>query len=140
MDKFEALYVINKSAKKYKNIKTKTNRQRKMALYNLKRRLINNWKKEFDKIEIHRIDGKDYFYLEKRDFGYHIPCDEIQIESTEVEDKKHIQNFHNSVVKNSNITERQALEYIKDETGYNVNNFIPQNADPNAKWGYLYDK
>jgi hypothetical protein len=138
MDKFEALYVINKSAKKYKNIKTERNKQRKIALYNLKHRLINNWKKEFDEIEIHKIKEKNYVYLKKRDFGYHIPSDEIRIEDVEIQDRKYLSNFQNSQVKNSNITERQALEYIRDKIGYNVNNFIPQSADPNAKWGYLY--
>lgn len=138
MDKFEALYVINKSAKKYNNMSGDMKKERSMALYNIKHRLINEWVDEFDHIEKHYIDNTEYLYFSKEDNGFHIPSRKFETDDIEVEKTEVLRNFSNDPINKSEYSERDALEYILEETGHNANHFLPRNAGLNAKWGYLF--
>lgn len=138
MDKFEALYIINKSSKKYRNIGGDRNRDRKTALYRLKHEMIDRWIDEFDIVEIHRIDDNNLLYFEKGDYGYHAPIDKFDTADVDISEVKEITNFYSSPVNSSDSTERKALEYIKSDIGLNVNDYLPKGHESNAKWGLLY--
>ena len=138
MDKFEALYIINKSSKKYRNIGGARNNDRKEALYNLKHEMIGRWIDEFETVEIHKIDENNLLYFEKDDYGYHVPIDEFNTEDMQISDRRELKDFYSSPVSNSDHTERKALEYIKSEIGMNVNHYLPEGHEANAKWGLLY--
>lgn len=138
MDKFEALYVINKSAKKYNNMSASVKKERSIALYNMKHRLINKWVDQFEHTEKHYIDNTEYLYFSKGDNGFHIPSRKFKIDDIEVENTEILRDFSNDPINKSRYSEREALEYILEETGYNVNHFLPKNAGWDARWGYLF--
>lgn len=138
MNKFVSLYVINKCAKKYENTGLESHKDRKTALYNLKHTLINKWLNEFNIIERHKIKNKDYIYIERGDFSFHIPESELKCDSLRIQKQKRLKNFQKEPINKSNLSERDALEYILQNTGYNANDFLPDNSDPNSKWGYLF--
>lgn len=137
MNKFKALYVINKSAKKYKNLPHDKDKTRSQALYELKHRLINHWHSEFSTIEKHYIKGREHLYFKKENYSFHIPIDKFR-HNVEIEESKELTQFQPEPVNETNLSEREALEYILNNTGYNPNDFLPRNSDPNAKWGYLF--
>lgn len=138
MDKFDALYVINKSAKKYRIRSGMRELQRSDALYNLKYRVVIDSLEEFDYIEIHRIQEADYYYLVVDEHGYHIPKSEVNIDSSKISGVKNIDNLEQGVVNESQYTEREALNYLSEECGYNPNNFLPEDSHPNSMWAVIY--
>lgn len=138
MDRFKSLYIINKSSKKYRNIGGNLNQQRKRALYNLKHKLINRWLEDFERVEIHNIDGNRLLYFKNGDYGYHAPIEKFNLERINISESKKINNFYSSPVNSTDRSEREALQYIKSEIGLNVNNHLPKGHDPSAEWGLIY--
>ena len=138
MDKFQALYIINKSSKKYRNIGGKRNQDRTHALYALKHELIKRWINEFENIEIHNIDGNKLLYFEKGEYGYHAPKEKFDLKAIDISESKDVPDFYSSPVNSTDQSERQALEYIKSNIGLNINDYLPEGYDPNAKWGLIY--
>lgn len=139
MNKFKALYVINKSAKKYKNMSEDMKRERSKALYSMKHHLINKWYKEFERAEIHYINNKKHIYFVKDDTGFHIPEDRFEhLDKIEIAEIKKLSNFTPEPINESKWSERESLEYIREKTGHNINNFLRDTAKANAKWGYIY--
>lgn len=135
MDKFEALYVINKSAKKYQSRTGKKNQTRSDALYCLKHRLINEWIDDFKAVEEHIISGRNYYCVYTEYFCYHIPEENLNHNIQNVETKT-IKDFDPRVTNEIGYTEKQALNFIDKNFGINPNRFI-SDMDKESIWGYI---
>lgn len=138
MDKFQALYIINKSTKKYASLGENRDMQRADALYRVKHKLIKEWVDEFDSIHLHNIDDDEFFYFIKGEYGFHVPKNKFDSVNISISKTKKIEDFHSSAVNESVRNEREALQYIRSEFGLNVNSYLPADHDPNAEWGLIY--
>lgn len=136
MDKFTALYVINKSAKKYQNYGTDKGWCRGRALYKCKHKLINRWVDEFDKIERHNIKSSYYYCLYSGDKSFHIPTDKLR-RDPEVSDFRTLNDFRKSSYNEENCSERMAIEYLYENHNINPNSYIGRDVSAGTKWGYL---
>jgi hypothetical protein len=136
LNKFTALYVINKSAKKYQKDGTDRGRCRGRVLYKCKHKLINEWVDEFNKIEKHKIKSSYYYCLFLEDKSFHIPADKLD-RDPEISDFRVLNNFRKYSYNEENCSERMAIEYLYDKHDINPNSYVGRDASAGTKWGYL---
>lgn len=139
----EALYNINKHAKKYadraeehygnnKGASAKTNSLKKKALYGLKagvlERLYQNG--DVDAIVRHEIDDRHYWCLVIGDWSYHSPTDELPIsESDDIVsgEVKQIDDFDRSTEKErSDMSLKSSLLHLEDQFDLSANEYLEQ--------------
>jgi hypothetical protein len=156
----EALYNINKHAKKYadraekyyangKGATAKKNSVRKKALYDLKaailKRLYRN--DEVDDIARHEIDDRHYWCLVIGDWSYHSPIDELPISESEEpagEEVEQIDDFDRSTEKErSDMSLKASLLHLEDTFDLSANDYLEQthvdygSSSYFAGWTYL---
>lgn len=136
LNKFTALYVINKSAKKYQEDGTDRGKCRGRVLYRCKHKLINEWVDEFNKIEKHKIESSYYYCLFLEDKSFHIPVDKLH-RDPEISDFRVLNDFRKSSYNEKNCPERMAIEYLYEKHNINPNSYVERDASAGTKWGYL---
>lgn len=139
--KFEALHIVNKMAKMYESRDTDISEARRNALYRLKHSALENWFKESDKIEIHEIENKEYVCLYFDFWSFHVPksefCESLDISTCE---KLVIEELETNIeTHDAEFKPREALIYLKDNSGYNANQFIKTDAPDKSTWFYLVE-
>lgn len=136
MDKLIALYTINKKAKQYLDSNRDRDITRGEILYKCKHKLLNEWIDEFERIEKHKIDGRDYYCLFSEDRSFHIPEDELYCD-VEVSETKVLDDFSTTMHNEKGYSEKEALEYLHKEHSINPNNYVSRDAPAGTKWGFL---
>lgn len=140
MDSFEetlrSLYVINKNAKKFSNksqFKYEIGKKswakyyslRKKTLYRLKAEILSKIENKAEKIVSHRIDGKLYYCFYFEEFSFHIPVDDIKLDS-KVEDTENLEGFNKDDKNKLNRDLEESLKHIKHELNLSANSYLPK--------------
>lgn len=143
----EALYNLNKHAKKYarlgdenyrkgKKATAKKNSVRKQALYELKRRVVEALARagEPDRVEVHEIDGSEFYCHYVGEWSYHTPVDKWTGPTPEVAEGDELEDFSSSEEKErSDMSLKAALTVINNEVGLSANDYLPQER---IQYGY----
>lgn len=156
-----ALHKINKQAKKYADLAAKHYRNRKKAtahknslrkeaLYSLKsdvlRRLLDRG--DISTIELHDIDGREYYCFYVNGWSFHAPVDDWSYRSLmdQVDDRapQELKNFQKDAESRVEMDLKEALTYFNDEEfGISANYYLEEkkvwygNKSYFAGWSYL---
>lgn len=138
----EALYNINKHARKYANLGTKnynngkkatakTNSVKKTALYTTKTRTLERIQEQATNIVVHIINERKYyclFFEGEQEWSFHSPMDEFTLmDSIEVVDEEELDNFTKTAAKDySSMSLKESLLHIETQFCINANNHLPQ--------------
>jgi len=136
---FDALYNLNKHAKKYAELGTKNyrkgkkttakaNSNKKKALYAVKERVLAELLDAVDWIEIHEIDGRDFYclYFQDGEWSFHTPVENLDITDDRVTTHEVLDDFEKTSEKErSSNSLKASLLYIESEFGVNANNHLP---------------
>lgn len=152
----ESLYVINKHARKYaqkahehyladRHAPAARNSARKEALYDLKGRVLSGLTGHAERIERHRIDGKEYLCLYINGFAFHALPDEIDLGSAQVDEAvEELSGFEKTAEKEgTSRTLKVSLLYLQEEFGISANDLLPKREASYAHrtsfngWKYL---
>lgn len=132
----ECLYNINKHAKKYAKLGTenyrkgkkttaKANSLKKEALYAIKERVLDQIYDCADTIEIHRIDGDDFYLVDFGQYSFHSPVEKLAIPDTAVEGRKSLEEFESGPEKeHSDKSLKASLLFFEREFELNANDFL----------------
>jgi hypothetical protein len=145
----EALYVVNKHAKKFaslarenyeldKHNRATINSYKREALYELKEHVLRDLLDQARKIEEHEINGRNYYCLYFGDYSFHVPSNAILLPPDRATPGRSLDNFTTDDTK----TESQrpledALTTLKTEFGHNANNFLPERYIPYGETPYF---
>jgi len=145
----EALYKINKHAKKYRELAdenyrcgkkatARLNSLKKKALYSLKSKVLRRlYNLEYhDRIEIHDIDGRDYYCFYIEDWSFHAPVEEwpgSDPAKQEISSSKSIENFSSGTESHTDMSLKSALLYFNEEFGFNPNEYLEEKT---VDYGY----
>lgn len=130
----ESLYVINKSAKRYREKNTSKASERASALYELKYNAIRKWKNEANKVEKHFIDNKPYacFYFDY-DKSFHVPVDVL--DGFTFRSKRVLEDFSpQKIPADTRRTEEQSLRQLYNDENLNVNSYV---SKQHVMWTHL---
>jgi hypothetical protein len=156
----EAVYNINKHAKKYaeladenyqkgKGATAKRNSIKKTALYRLKSEVVRRIydRGDVEHIEKHSIDGSGFLCFFIGEWSFHVPVDSWDggDVSDEIDgDTRELDDFEKTAEKeNSDRSLKASLLHLKDELGVNANDYLPQEkvqygaSSYFAGWKYL---
>lgn len=151
----EALYNLNKHAKKYaeladenyrkgKGATAKKNSLRKKALYAVKSAALRQTHREASQVEIHEINGSDYYCLYFDGWSFHTPYDELRINEERIEDSTELEDFEKSSGKeHSDMSLKDSLLHVQEEFSLSANDFLEQDyvsyghQSYFAGWSYL---
>jgi hypothetical protein len=150
----EALYVINKHAKKHSSLAQKASKTqskqcaehslRKDALYKYKHDILKKIAGQADTIEKHIIDSSEYYCLYFDEWSFHLPKHEVTIPSTLIESSSTLSQFEPSILpEKATIRFNTAANHLLDEFGLNLNSYVRDvtaNAQANVSppvWGFL---
>lgn len=134
----EALYVVNKHAKKYaeqgtkryengKKIAAKRNSIRKETLYTLKSRVLQEIWHKAETVSIHVIDGREFYCLDFVEWSFHAPKSELSIPTNRVEAHEILSNFTSSAEKTASTRSlKDVLLFFEKAFDFNANQFLPQ--------------
>lgn len=140
----EALHKINKHAKKYAQLADKNYRRRKKAtarynsirkkaLYSLKTKVLKRLydRNHHDRIEIHEIDGREYYCFYIDDWSYHSPIDDWPwsgFSAYEIADEEEIENFSADADTQTEMSLKSALLHLNNEVGrrFNANEYLEE--------------
>lgn len=140
----QALYKINKHAKKYARLADENYRKRKKttahynslrkeALYSLKMKTLKRLYDlgHHDRIEKHEIDERLYYCFYVNGWSYHSPVEEWKWGNPtagEIVDEREIDEFEPDSESPSNISLKGALTYLKREFGrqFSANNHLDE--------------
>ena len=136
----EALYNINKHAKKYARLGTenynkgkkttaKANSIKKNALYTLKDAVLKRIYKQANNVGIHVIDGSEFYYFDFEDWSFHSPRDKFTLPDAEFsdDDRERLDNFNVTEEKeHSDKYLKECLLFFEEEFGLNANKFLSQ--------------
>lgn len=132
----QSLYIINKHAKKYaekgtenyrkgKKTTAKANSNKKEALYRLKEKVLTRLEDKAERIELHEIDGEDFYCFYFDQFSFHTPKENIEVNS-QVENERELEEFQKDSEKEIQRTLKDSLKHLQEEFNLNANNFLPQ--------------
>lgn len=133
----DALYNLNKHAKKYAELGTenyrkgkkttaKANSNKKKALYAVKERVLAELLDEVDRIEKHTIDGSDFYCLHFGEWSFHTPVEKLDVPPEAVEDERELDEFEKSSEKeHSDASLKDSLLHIESVFGLNANEHLP---------------
>lgn len=136
----EALYNINKHAKKYARLGTenynkgkkttaKANSIKKNALYTLKDAVLKRIYKQANNVGIHVIDGSEFYYFDFEDWSFHSPRDKFTLPDAEFsdDDRERLDNFNVTAEKeHSDKYLKECLLFFEEEFDLNANKFLSQ--------------
>lgn len=134
----EYLYNINKHAKKYKELGTKNYRKgkkttakanslKKDSLYKIKEKVLQRIYSYANKIERHRINNSDFYFIKFGKYSFHTPIETLEIPSSKIEEFEELPNFSSGSEKEkSNSTLKESLQFFNEEYNYNANNYLNQ--------------
>jgi len=145
----EALHKINKHAKKYaeladenyrrgKKATARLNSVKKKALYTIKSKILKELygHGQYDRIEQHEIDGREYYCLYIEEWSFHSPkqeWDEKQPSDDEVATHETIEKFSATTDAHTDMSLKKALLYLNNEFGYNANKYLEEKK---VRYGY----
>lgn len=133
----EALYNINKHARKYADLGTKNyragkkttakaNSNKKQALYAVKDRVLKELLGEATRVEIHEIDGSDYYCIDFDGWSFHAPVEKIEIPDERIEARETLENFSKGSSKaHSDKSLKECLLHFEAKFGINANDHLP---------------
>lgn len=150
----ESLYNLNKHAKKYANLAeknyrrgkgatAKSNSVKKQALYELKSDVLQELydNRLVDSVTRHVIDGREYWYLEIGDWGYHAPTDQIHINTDHDivdEQTEEIDDFDKSEKKErSDLALKSSLLHVQSVFGLSANDYLSEKKVYYGTSGYF---
>lgn len=140
----DALYNINKHARRYAELGTenyrkgkkttaKANSNKKKALYTVKEHVLAEIHGAADRVEIHAIDGTDFYCLYFGKWSFHTPVDSLNIDGERVNGRRSLDEFEKTGEKvYSDRSLKECLLHIEAEFGINANEFLP---DKYLQWG-----
>ena len=133
----EALYNINKHARKYADLGTKNyrdgkkttakaNSNKKKALYAVKTRVLAELIDTASRIELHEIDGDAFYCVYFDRWSFHTPVEQLDIDDEVIESRKTLDGFaKNSEKEFSEKSLKECLLHIESEFGINANDHLP---------------
>lgn len=151
----EALYNINKHAKKYaeladknyckgKKATAKQNSLKKKALYGLKSEILSQIEGSADKVVVHEIDGRPFYCLYIDGWSYHTPVDRLSIPDERVESEEELGDFETGSEKeHSDLSLKESLLHLQSEFRESANDHLEQERvsygrrNYFAGWSYL---
>lgn len=139
-DLLEALYNLNKHARRYadlaaenyqrdKGATAKANSIKKSALYDLKDVVLHRLHREcwVDRVERHVIDDRMYLFFVIGGWGFHLPADAWSGESLEVADTREVEGFKKGSKKErSDMSLKASLLLVQRELGLSANDHLEQ--------------
>lgn len=132
----EYLYNINKHAKKYKQLGTenyrkgkkttaKANSLKKDALYQIKEKVLKRILDQAEAIEIHTIEGSDFYFIKFDKYSFHSPMDTLSIPDSQIEQHRTLNDFHSGAEKEkSDASLKDSLKFFENKLGLNANNYL----------------
>jgi len=151
----EALHKVNKHAKKYaqladqnytqgKKATAKLNSLKKKALYELKSKVLKRLYDHgyHDRVELHEIDGRDYYCFYIEGWSYHTPVSDWpwnKPRSNEVGAERSLNNFSGSCEANTDMSLKSALIHLHEEFGcqFSANNFLDKERVKYGRQSYF---
>lgn len=138
-DTLEALYVINKHAKKYANQGTeryrngqkaaaKRNSVRKDALYSVKSRVIEHIYEHTEDIRLHEMRSSLFFLFDFGNVSFHSPIDTVAIDADPYRDTTTpLDDFHKEENKEyTSLSLKEALTFFETAFDINANDHLSQ--------------
>ena len=134
----ESLYVVNKHAKKYaeqgtenyrkgKKTTAKANSNKKKALYQLKENVLSEIREEAEKVDIHEIDGNQFYCLYFQDFSFHTPIRSLEIVEDRIDEREELEDFEKEAEKEKvSKSLKDSLLYLEAVFGFNANEYLPE--------------
>ncbi|WP_436931248.1 hypothetical protein [Halosimplex halobium] len=145
----ESLHKINKHAKKYaeladenyrrgKKATARLNSIKKKALYSLKTKVLKRlYDFEYhDRIELHDINGREYYCFNIEQWSFHAPVDDwsgSHPAKREISCSKSIENFSKGTESHTDMSLKAALLYLNNEFGFNPNEYL---EEENVSYGH----
>lgn len=140
-DTLEHLYNINKHAKRYKELGTenyikgkkttaKANSLKKKSLYNIKENVLRCIHPYSERIEIHEINNKDFYFIKYKNYSFHTPIESLDINESSVECRKTLDDFK------SGSTKKKTDESLKSSLKF-FNNKYDENANEHLEMTHL---
>lgn len=157
-DVLEAVYKINKHAKKYaelasenyrqgKKANAKANSCKKEALYAVKSQVLAEVKSEATRIARHTINGENYYCLYFDEWSFHAPVHELDVDESAVDETDTLEEFDpSSDAEHTSLSLKEALLHLETEFGLNANEYLPETyvsygyQNHFAGWSYLGDQ
>lgn len=135
---YEALYNINKHAKRYakkadesyrngKKTTARKNSVRKQALYDLKSEVLSRIKPQADAVEVHQINGQKFYCFYFADWSFHTPLDELLVNPETIDDEKTLSDFEKDDSKErSDMSLKAALLHLEETFDESANDHLEQ--------------
>ena len=133
----EALYNINKHAKTYADLGTKNylegkkttakaNSNKKKALYAVKERVLMDLLDEVTQIELHEIDGGEFYCMYFDGWSFHTPIENLDIDGDLIASRETLDDFtKDSEKERSDKSLKECLLHIEATFGINANDYLP---------------
>lgn len=133
----DALYNINKHAKRYAELGTenyrngkkttaKANSNKKKALYAVKERVLTELLDFADKIEVHEIRGNEFYCVYYGDWSFHTPVENLVVPEEDIVETRSLEEFTKDGEKErSDNSLKASLLHIESEFDVNANDHLP---------------
>ncbi len=134
----EALYNLNKHAKKYAELGTenyrkgkkttaKANSNKKKALYAVKERVLGVLLDDADRIEEHEINGSLFYCVYFDDWSFHTPVENLAVPADQIEETRSLDDFQkDSEKERSEKSLKSCLLHIEETFEVNANDHLPE--------------
>jgi hypothetical protein len=138
----EALYNLNKHARKYADLADKNYRQnkgataranscKKKALYTVKEKILRQIVDQAETVERHTINGDQFYCLyfpgDGTDWSFHTPVQALEISEDRVTGEENLDEFEKDAEKeHSNMSLKDALLHVEATFDLNANEHLPQ--------------